>query len=40
MSNSSATTTRAGLSPDVLSVVLALSLALLVKLNLLPGIKW
>jgi len=31
---------RRGLSLDVFAVALALALALLVRLNLLPAIKW
>jgi len=31
---------RRGVSPDVYAVVLALALALLVRLNLIPAIKW
>ncbi len=39
MSNPAANSRRA-LSLDVAAVVLALALALLVRLNLLPPIKW
>jgi hypothetical protein len=38
--SNSATLSRRGLSLDVSAVVLALSLALLVRLNLIPPIKW
>jgi hypothetical protein len=34
------TTTRRGLSLDVYAVALALVLALLVRLNVIPTIKW
>jgi hypothetical protein len=34
------TATRRGLSLDVYAVVLALALALLVRFNLIPAIKW
>jgi hypothetical protein len=34
------TATRRGLSLDVYAVVLALALALLVRFNLIPSIKW
>lgn len=37
---SQTTASRRGLSLDVLAVVLALALALLVRLNLIPSIKW
>jgi hypothetical protein len=35
-----ATNPRRGLSLDVYAVALALALALLVRLNLIPSIKW
>jgi hypothetical protein len=34
------TATRRGLSLDVYAVVLAVALALLVRFNLIPAIKW
>jgi hypothetical protein len=40
MSESSAAAPRRGLSLDVYAVTLALALALLVRLNLIPPIKW
>ena len=40
MSEPNAAAPRRGLSLDVSAVILALLLALLVRLNLLPPIKW
>jgi hypothetical protein len=40
MSESTATAPRRGISLDVYAVTLALVLALLVRLNLIPPIKW
>jgi hypothetical protein len=40
MSESTAAPPRRGLSLDVYAVTLGLSLALLVRLNLIPPIKW
>jgi hypothetical protein len=40
MSESSAAAPRRGISLDVYAVTLALVLALLVRLNLIPLVKW
>jgi hypothetical protein len=40
MPESTAAALRRGLSLDVYAVLLALALALLVRLNLIPPIKW
>jgi hypothetical protein len=40
MSNSSATKTRPRVSLDVYAVALSLLLALLVRFNLIPLVKW
>jgi hypothetical protein len=40
MSESNTATPRRSLSLDVYAVILALTLALLVRLNLVPPIKW
>jgi hypothetical protein len=40
MPEGSASQTRRGLSPDIYAVALALVLALLVRFNLIPAIKW
>ena len=40
MSESGATALRRGISVDVYAVTLALVLALLVRLDLIPSIKW
>ena len=40
MSEPKAAAPRRGLSLDVYAVLLALALALLVRLNLIPPIKW
>lgn len=37
---SESTRPRRGLSPDVYAVMLALLLALLVRLNLIPPVRW
>ena len=40
MSESTSAAPRRGISLDVYAVTIALALALLVRLNLLPPIKW
>ena len=40
MPNTQTATTRSSLSPDIYAVALALLAALLVRLNLIPSIKW
>jgi hypothetical protein len=40
MPNSQTAATRRSLSPDIFAVGLALLAALLVRLNLIPPIKW
>jgi hypothetical protein len=40
MSNTTAAAPRRGISLDVYAVALALVLALLVRFNLIPSIKW
>jgi hypothetical protein len=40
MPESNAATPRRGISLDVYAVALSLALALLVRLNLIPAIKW
>jgi hypothetical protein len=40
MSKSPASAPRRGISLDVYAVALSLALALLVRLNLIPAVKW